>query len=454
MKSGRHQLAVLLAVALSAATVSLATGQEPGPALVDNLSGRGGPSIGLDEAIARAQRVQPTVVRAVSGVNSAEHQKRSSSIGSWLPSITANSSGASTWNEGIARIDPNTGIPLPANSVSRTVGFGLSGSWDVFTGFSRSAESRQAKANLQAADADLIDARYQVAFQTKQQFYAALSAGELLGVRRAAVHRAEEQLNISVNKLRTGSATRSDSLRSVVTLGNAQVQLVNAATILATAEANLGRLVGIDGRVGAIDDPSFHDIDIVVSEESLRREAAASSPAVMSSEASAQAAEQSWKASKGAWWPNLRLTGNWNWNGNNNVNNYALLEQKSMRVSLTWPLFNGFTRETNVAVQANNYDIAAATAQDTRRQTSAALITRVAELNAAKLRVEIARVSIAAAEEDLRVQQERYRLGATTIIEVLASQEALNQAEVDEVAAHFDLLLAKAQIEALIGREL
>ena len=55
---------------------------------------------------------------------------------------------------------------------------------------------------------------------------------------------------------------------------------------------------------------------------------------------------------------------------------------------------------------------------------------------------------------DLRVQQERYRLGSTTIIEVLTSQEALNQAEVDEVAAHFDLLLAKAQIEALIGREL
>ena len=63
-------------------------------------------------------------------------------------------------------------------------------------------------------------------------------------------------------------------------------------------------------------------------------------------------------------------------------------------------------------------------------------------------------VSVAAAEEDLRVQQERYRLGASTIIEVLSSQEALNQAEVDEVQGHFDLLLAKAQIEALIGREL
>ncbi len=453
MKAGRYRVA-LLALSISAATASLAAGQEPGPALVDSLSVPGGRAIGLDEAITMAQRIQPTMVRAMSGVNSAEHQKRSASVGSWLPSISASSSGASTWNEGIARIDPNTGLPLAANSASRTVGFGLSGSWDVFTGFSRSAESRQAKANLAAADADLIDARYQVAFQTKQQFYAALSAGELLGVRRAAVRRAEEQLNVSINKLRTGSATRSDSLRSVVTLGNARVQLVNAATVLATAEANLGRLVGIDGRIGAIDDPSFHDIDIVVSEESLRREATTSSPAVLSSEASALAAEQSWKASKGVWWPNLRLTGNWNWNGNNNVNDYQLLEQKSMRINLTWPLFNGFTRETNVAVQSNNYDIAAATAQDTRRQTSAALITRVAELNAAKLRVEISRVSIAAAEEDLRVQQERYRLGATTIIEVLASQEALNQAEVDEVASHFDLLLAKAQIEALIGREL
>jgi outer membrane protein TolC len=150
----------------------------------------------------------------------------------------------------------------------------------------------------------------------------------------------------------------------------------------------------------------------------------------------------------------MTLSGSWNWNGNNQVNDFQLLEQKSLRLNLTWPIFNGFNRETNIAVQANNYDIAAATADDTRRQTSAALITRVAELNAARLRVDIARVSIAAAEEDLRVQQERYRLGATTIIEVLASQEALNQAEGDEVEAHFDLLLAKAQIEALIGRPL
>ncbi len=63
-------------------------------------------------------------------------------------------------------------------------------------------------------------------------------------------------------------------------------------------------------------------------------------------------------------------------------------------------------------------------------------------------------MSRAAAEEDLRVQQERYRLGAATIVEVLTSQVSLDQAGVDMVQARLDYLVARAQLEALVGREL
>ena len=52
------------------------------------------------------------------------------------------------------------------------------------------------------------------------------------------------------------------------------------------------------------------------------------------------------------------------------------------------------------------------------------------------------------------MQGERYRVGASTIVDVLTSQEALNQAEVDVVVARFDYLRAKASLEALIGRNL
>ena len=60
-----------------------------------------------------------------------------------------------------------------------------------------------------------------------------------MGVREASVRRAEEQLKVSVSKLHAGSATRSDSLRSLVTLGSARLDLIQSQTDLATAEANL-----------------------------------------------------------------------------------------------------------------------------------------------------------------------------------------------------------------------
>ena len=52
------------------------------------------------------------------------------------------------------------------------------------------------------------------------------------------------------------------------------------------------------------------------------------------------------------------------------------------------------------------------------------------------------------------MQQQRYRLGAGTIVDVMTSQVNLDQAEVDAVQARLDYLLAKAQIEAIVGREI
>jgi outer membrane protein TolC len=84
----------------------------------------------------------------------------------------------------------------------------------------------------------------------------------------------------------------------------------------------------------------------------------------------------------------------------------------------------------------------------------ASLTTQFAALRAAQVKIDITRASVLAANEDLRVVNERYRVGAATILDVLNSQEALAQADVDAITAQFDYLKAKAQIEALIGRQL
>jgi outer membrane protein TolC len=346
-----------------------------------------------------------------------------------------------------------TGLLTTGNRSSRSLSTSLSASIDLFTGFRRGAEMRAARANEDAAGASLVDARFQQALTTTGQFLDALAAAQLLRVRETSVRRAEEQLKTSIAKLRAGSATRSDSLRSLVTLGNARLDQLTTQTDLAAAEANLARLVGETGRVRAADDSAFYEVLPALDTQALRIEAESKSPRVQSAVASASAAGANVRASRSSYWPSLTLSANTGWNGSQ-VNDYDLLNQRQVSLALRWNLFDGFDRELTIVQREADLDVAEASASDERRAVQADLELRLAELDAARARIEITRTSVVAASEDLRVQQERYRLGASTIVDVLTSQEALNQAEVDVVNARFGYLRSKAQLEALIGRNL
>jgi outer membrane protein len=409
-------------------------------------------AITLTEAIRRSERVQPDVVRAAADVRTAGARRRSA-WGAYLPSVSASSSASDFFAEGPPRIDPVTGLVSGANTSNRSISTSLSASVDLFTGFRRGAEMRAARAGENAADASLIDARFQQALTTTNQFLDALAAAQLLRVRETSVRRAEEQLKTSVAKLRAGSATRSDSLRSLVTLGNARLDQLTTQTDLAAAEANLARLIGETGRIRAADDSAFYHVIPALDTQALRVEAESRSPRVQSAAANATAARANVRASRSAYWPSLVLGANTGWNGSR-ANDYDLFNQRQVSLALRWNLFDGFDRELTIVQREADLDVAEANASDASRAVQADLELRLAELDAARARIEITRTSVVAATEDLRVQQERYRLGASTIVDVLTSQEALNQAEVDVVNARFDYLRAKAELEALIGRNL
>src|SRR5512134_2033819 len=247
------------------------------------------PAFTLDEAVRLAEQSRPSAVRAFGSVRSAEASRRSA-FGSWLPSLSASASTGRSYTAGEPRVDLNTGQVIPGDVTSDNVNTGLTANWDVFTGFRRGAERRAANADLLAAEAGLIDARYTVALETTQEFLNVLAAEELLLVRQASVRRAEEQLKVAVAKLQNGSATRSDSLRSLVQLGQAQVNVLSVQAELARSEANLGRLVGQDGRVGAVADSSVTRVLTTVDTAAVLQEALANSPRVRSAAASSDAA--------------------------------------------------------------------------------------------------------------------------------------------------------------------
>jgi len=97
---------------------------------------------------------------------------------------------------------------------------------------------------------------------------------------------------------------------------------------------------------------------------------------------------------------------------------------------------------------------AEASLRDTQLGATQLLTQNIGALRSASQRVAVQVASVAAAEEDVRVQQQRYNIGASTLLDLITSQAALAQAKQALIQARYDYRIARAQLEALIGRNL
>ena len=414
----------------------------------DALAAQGQPlAVTLGDAIRRALDVQPAMVQARGTARNAGAGERSA-WGAFLPTVNTSAS-ASRSNQ--TRFDPNSTNTLPP--VYSYAG-GLSASVVLFDGFNRFANLRASSATQDAAAAGLVNQRYQTTLATQQAFFTALADEELVRVAQAQVQRARQQLQISVNKFQAGAATRSDTLTSTVELGSAQLALLQAQANLATAQAALGRQIGVDQLVRAVPDTTLPPLPDTTA---VRASALETAPVVTQAEAAGRAASaQVWSA-RAQYWPSVTVSYSTNRTGVGSpdlplFSNYP--ETFAWRFGLSWTLFNGFQREQSQVSASVARDIAAAQAADARRQVNAQLTQQLAALATADAQIGIAGATVAAATEALRVQQERYRVGAGTQLDEITAEANLTQAEVNQVQARYNYLIARAQLEALVGHAL
>jgi len=413
--------------------------------------------IALERAVEAAQRNLPSAVQARGALRNAAAQRRSA-LGSYLPSLNMNM--GTGFTEGAIFFQGNL-VPLTGNPWNYSNG--LSSNLELFDAGRRIYELRRANAQVDAADASSIATRYDVALQVKQQYYAVLAAREGASAARAQLEQAEAQLQASVARVAAGAATKSDSLRSVIQVGNARLQLLTAENDLRVANAALTRLVGSEVAVTAMpaDTADVPNEAALPSLEDLER-MAVRGPAVEVAQANVTAARMSRRGVRTQYLPTLNVSFNY---GLNNAslsfasNNVLLFGQeaatrKTYNFNLNFPLFNGFTREAQQVTANVALANAEATARDAQLAARQTLTQQLRSLQTAAARVGVQLASIEAAEEDLRVQQQRYQLGASTVLDLLTSQTQLNAARTALIQARLDARVAKAQIEALIGREL
>jgi outer membrane protein TolC len=408
--------------------------------------------ITLAEALRRSEEVAPSVVSARGSVRSAELSVRTN-YWNYIPQLTFPIGANLDLSSGQSRLDPVTGEVISGNTTNPSYSIGARVNYTLFDGFGRTHNLRAAQAREVAADANLISARFQNALTVTNAFFDALAQQELLRVNEAAVQRAQQQLQVASARMQAGAGQRTDSLTALVQLGQARQQLLQSQAAVATSEANLGRLVGVEGRVAAIEDSAFYAQPAILDTATIRREAELSSPAVRNAESQLAAQQASLRAQKSGYWPTVSATASNIWQASK-ANDYTLVGRRQLNLALSFSPWTSLQRETQIENASIAVDNAIASLADQKRQISAALTQQYAALANARESIEVARISVQASEENVRVTEQRYRLGVATVFELTQAQEQLTSAQVNEVTARFSYIRAKAQIEALIGRSL
>ena len=410
--------------------------------------------ITLDQAISLARRNSPAAIQARGSERSSRAAVRSA-YGAFIPNLSINVGRTRQWSDqATTSFDPRTGEQL---SGPTTYNSGLSLSATLFEG-RRLYELSSARATVGAAEASQVTQQFQVALDVSQQFYNALAALESEAAARAQLDQAQQQLRYSATRVRAGVATKSDSLRSLIQVGNAQLAVLEAQTALRSANAALSRLIGSERTVTANPaDSVVAPLDPALLDTVRLSRLALEGPAVRQARANLEAARATRRAASGAYLPTI--TASYSRSGSGIDQRFGFGDQQyryrgQFNLGLSYPLFNGFTREETVVRADVAEDNARAQLRDAELLARQTLVQNLDQLRTAQARVEVQRVSVLAAREDLRVQQQRYQAGASTLLDVLTSQTQLSQAESALIQARLDARVARARLESLIGRPL
>lgn len=420
-------------------------------ALSAQLSQDSARSITLDEAIRLSKQNSPQVIAARNAINANEATVRTR-MSAFFPTVSGSfSSGWSagqTFNSAGDIINRNSETPW---SWSRRV----SANWLLFDGGDRNFLLRSARANVDAAEANQVAAEFSTAYSVAQQYYAALAARESRAAAITALTEAEQNLRAANARVAGGVATRSDSLRAIIAVGNQQLAVMTAENDLQNANAALTRLVGTPFSVTAAEADTML-VPVLPDSVELARYLD-TAPTVRAAQASLTAASAGVRSSRTDYWPTLSTS----YSLTNNISdeNFKLwqgrtLQNKSFSLSMSVPIFNGLGREEAVQRARITEMNARASLRDAQMLAQQQLVQYLGQLRLAQARIAIQQSALEAAMEDLRVQQQRYTLGASTQLELLTTQTQLNSARYNLVNARYQLRIARAQLEQLLGREI
>jgi outer membrane protein TolC len=264
------------------------------------------------------------------------------------------------------------------------------------------------------------------------------------------LRRAEEALGIARVRVIAGESLSSDSLQLLLEVSRARLATLSRDSAVTASRLRLGRRIGIDGPAEAAPIDTALPPQLPMTQVEAIAEMRQRGPDVEAARAEERSASAGVIAERERYLPEISIGGT--------VGRYDTelfpnaLKRNQYNISVAIPIWNGGTRELAVARARADRSVASATRLDLERAAGEVMAQAYHGYLTSRGGIDLALIGLAAATENYRVQNVRYREGATTILDLLEAQVALSEAQAALSQARDSSRLALAQLEALLGR--
>lgn len=324
----------------------------------------------------------------------------------------------------------------------------------VFTGFALLSSYELARLGIDRSKLEVAQEKLDLARRVKEAYFGILKADKALEVAKRAVESLESNVKVAQSFYKVGMIPVNDLLKAEVELANArqnQVKAANAAR-LARSTFNIVLSRPIDAPVDVEDVLGY--LPERGEFEAYLQQALESRPEIQAIDVSIRQVDQQVRLARSKNFPEIALTYNYIREGDDPDVSGSEFHDRSRweaMAVLSWELWSWGKTHYSVrekeTLRRELFRTRSALVDGIRLELKDALLA----LDEAEKNIPTTKMAVEQGEENLRVNEERYKAQVTTITEVLDAQTLLTQARTNYYNALYDHHLARARLERALG---
>jgi outer membrane protein len=325
------------------------------------------------------------------------------------------------------------------------------GTWTLFDSFASWHGVARADRMKDAASQQLERADQEIVFHVIDAYYDVLLAEKQLDVAEQSLKTSQAILDLAKNRYESGVVVQSDYLSAQVRLATRTQELIRAQDDLALARAQLSTAMGIPTAdeftpAEALAEKSLPALSL----DDLEKQAVERHPDLNRIRSEEAAQQQSVSMAKSTFGPRLNAYAGWEadnptmFAGGGGNNWLAGFE-------LQFDLFEGGAKRAELS-RERALEQKASALQETATDAIRLEVRRAYyDLDVARQQVGVARATISQAQESLRINQDRYDSGLSTITDLLGAEETTRRSQTDYWQAVYSYQVGYANLELASG---